>query len=123
MRWTTRSPRPRSSPGRLGAEAERRVLRHYRLRGWLVLDANAWAGGNELDLVVRRGGRVLFVEVKARTGAGYGDPAEAVTHAKERRLRRAAEAWLAIRPELQELELGFEAAAVVDGRIERMPIG
>ena len=69
MRWTTGSRRPRSSPGRLGADAERRVRRHYRLRGWRVLDANAWAGGNELDLVVRRGAATsCSVEVKARSG-------------------------------------------------------
>ncbi len=109
----SRSSRP------LGPDAERRVRRHYRLRGWLVLDANAWAGGNELDLVVRRGRRLVFVEVKARTGDGHGSPLEAVTEEKVRRVRRAAEAWLAARPALAELDVGFEAASVRGRRIER----
>jgi putative endonuclease len=110
----------RASPRRLGPEAERRVRRHYRLRGWLVLAANARAGGNELDVVVRRGRRLIFVEVKARSGLGFGDPWEAVGPEKARRVRRAAKAWLAGRPELLELEIGFEAVAVrPDGRIER----
>jgi putative endonuclease len=109
---------PRSK--RLGPESERRVRRHYRIRGWRVLDANAWAGGNELDLVVRRGRRLVFVEVKARSGSSHGDPWEAVTPEKVRRLRRAAEAWLAARPALDGLDVGFEAAAVRRGRIERV---
>jgi putative endonuclease len=112
-----------SSPRRLGPEAERRVRRHYRLRGWVVLDANARAGGNELDIVVRRGRRLVFVEVKARSGTGFGDPWEAVGLAKTRRVRHAAEAWLARRPELHGLEIGFEAVAVrPDGRIARVPL-
>jgi putative endonuclease len=85
----------------------------------VVLDRNAWAGGNELDLVVRRGRRLVFVEVKARRGTGYGDPLEAVTPEKQRRVRRAAEAWLAARPTLSALDVDFEAAAVRGRRIER----
>ena len=49
-----------------GAAAERRVRRHYRLRGYRVLAANARAGGNELDIVLRRGNRLLFCEVIGR---------------------------------------------------------
>ena len=114
---------PRPSTASLGAEAERRVRRHYRLRGWLVLDANARAGGNELDIVLRRGRRLVFAEVKFRAGGAFGDPLEAVGPGKERRVRRAAEAWLAARPDLAELEVCFEAVAVRGGRIERTPLG
>ena len=46
---------------RLGAQAERRVQRHYQLRGCIVLDTNARAGGSELDLVVRRGRRARLL--------------------------------------------------------------
>lgn len=112
----------RRCPSRLGPDAERRVRRHYRLRGYVVLAANARAGGNELDVVVRRGRRLVFAEVKARSGTGFGDPWEAVGPEKARRVRRAAEAWLAQRSELLELDILFEAVAVrPDGRIERTP--
>lgn len=107
---------------RLGPEAERRVRRHFTLRGYRVLAANARAGGNELDLVVRRGRRLLFCEVKARSGPAFGDPGEAVGPEKERRLRRAAEGWLARRPELATLDVAFEVVAVRSGRIERVPL-
>jgi len=111
-----------SSTRALGARAERRVRLHYLLRGYRVLAANARAGGNELDVVVRRGRRLVFVEVKARSGERFGDPLEAVGPEKARRLRRAAEGFLARNPELLELEIAFEVAAVRKGRIDRVPL-
>ena len=115
MRTSTRSRRP----SQLGPDAERRVRRHFVLRGYRILAANEWAGGNELDLVVRRGRRLVFCEVKARSGARFGAPLEAVGPEKARRVRRAAEAWLARRPELAELDVALEVVAVRGRRIER----
>jgi putative endonuclease len=114
----TRPPRPPSR--RLGPDAERRVRLHYRLRGYRILDANAWAGRYELDLVVRRGRRLVFCEVKARSDAGYGDPWEAVGPEKARRIEQAAEVWLARRRELAVLDVHFEVVAVRGRQIERV---
>jgi putative endonuclease len=96
------------------------VRRHYRLRGYVILDANAWVGGYELDLVVRRGRTVVVCEVKARSGSSYGDALEAVGPEKARRVRRAAEAWLARRPELAGLDVRLEAVGVNGRRIRRV---
>jgi putative endonuclease len=103
-----------------GAEAERRARRFYRLRGYRILDANVWAGGNEIDLVVRRGRKLVFCEVKEKSWDGFGDPAAMVGPEKQRRLRRAAEAWLAERPELAGLDVGFDVVAGRQGRLERI---
>ena len=100
--------------------AERRAARWYRLRGWRVLAANVWAAGNEVDLIVRRGRVLRFVEVKEKRGPAYGDPVEAVTEEKQRRVRRAAEAWLAANPRLGGLQVGFDVVAVRAGRLERL---
>ncbi len=116
----TTSQRPGSSR-RLGPDAERRVRRHYRLRGYRILATNVRAAGYELDIVVRRGRTIVVCEVKARSGPGYGSPFEAVGPEKARRVRQAAEAWLALRPELAELEVRLEAVAVGGRRIERAP--
>jgi putative endonuclease len=103
--------------------AERRARLYFQLRGYRILAANAWAGGNEIDLVVRRGRRLLFCEVKAKSSDQFGHPLEAVTPEKERRVRRAADAWLAARPDLDGLEVELEAVAVRGRRIERAQIG
>ena len=100
--------------------AERRAVRWYRLRGWRILGTNVWAGGNEVDLIARRGRELRFVEVKQKGGPAFGDPREAVTAEKQRRVRRAAEAWLAARPELRGLSVAFDVVAVREGRLERL---
>jgi putative endonuclease len=101
-------------------EAERRALRHYRLRGYRILGTNVWAGGHELDLVVRRGETLVFCEVKSKSGGGRGDPAEMVGREKQRRLRRAADAWLAAHPGLSCLDTVFEVVVVRGDRLERV---
>ena len=101
---------------------ERRAARYYVMRGWRLVAANARVGRNELDLVVRRGRRLVVVEVKEKTGDRYGDPLEMVDAEKLRRVRRTAQLWLASRPELSDLEVGFEVVGVSPGRIERVRI-
>lgn len=100
--------------------AERRAVVHYLLRGYKILGTNVWAGGNEIDVIARRGNKVVFVEVKSKGGPGYGDPLEMVTVEKQRRLRRAATAWLALHPELARLELSFDVVAVRAGKLQRL---
>jgi Holliday junction resolvase-like predicted endonuclease len=51
----------------------------------------------------------------------FGGPLEAVGPEKARRVRQAAEAWLARRPDLADLDVRFEAVAVCGRRIERAP--
>ena len=58
--------------------------------------------------------------MKEKRGAGFGDPLEMVTAEKQRRVRRAAAAWLAAKPELRGLRVGFDVVAVRAGRLERI---
>jgi len=68
---------------------ERVALRHYRLRGYRLLASNARVGRYELDLVLRRGGCILVVEVKEKSGARFGHPFEMIDEEKARRVRTA----------------------------------
>ncbi|HEX5449838.1 MAG TPA: YraN family protein [Gaiellaceae bacterium] len=111
--------RRRSSPPR--HDSERRAALWYRLRGWRILDTNIWLGGFELDVVARRGRVLVFCEVKSKTGAGFGDPLEMVTPEKERRIRRAAELWLARHPEAAGLVVRFDVVAERAGRLQHVP--
>ena len=95
--------------------SERRAAWWYRRRGYRVLDANVWLAGAELDLIVRRGRTVVFVEVKSKSGDGWGDPLEMVSPLKIERLRRAAGAWLLRHP---GYEIRFDVAAERAGRME-----
>lgn len=77
-------------------------------------------GGYELDLVVRRGRRLVFCEVKEKSTSAFGDPAEMVDEEKQRRLRGAAGGWLGAHPEQAGLDVSFEVIAVQEGRLVRL---
>lgn len=62
----------------------------------------------------------MFCEVKAKSGPRHGHPLEMVDGAKRRRVRAAAGAWLARRPELAALDCRFEVVAVRGRRLERV---
>jgi putative endonuclease len=79
----------------LGARGEDLAVAWYTSRGYEVLGRNWRCREGELDVVAARGRGVVFCEVKTRTGAAFGIPAEAVTGQKQRRLRRLAGRWLA----------------------------
>jgi putative endonuclease len=101
--------------------AERRAVRHYRLRGYRILGTDVWAGGNEIDVIARRGRRLVFCEVKSKSGPRYGEPLAMVDAEKVRRVRRAAEAWLAARPALRGLEVRFDVVTESAGKLRRVP--
>ncbi len=92
----------------------------YRLRGYRILATNAWVAGYELDIIVRRGRRLIFCEVKEKLGNRFGDPLEMVDDEKQRRLRLAADAWLARHPETTGLHVSFDVIAVRGGQLERV---
>ena len=81
----------RQAFGELG---ERIAERWLRARGWTVLARRFRSGHRDLDLVVRQGRQVAFVEVKARRGLDFGDPVEAVGWRKRRELVRSAWVWI-----------------------------
>ncbi|MHB8682581.1 MAG: YraN family protein [Acidimicrobiales bacterium] len=80
----------------LGARGERAVEAWYLERGYRLLERNWRCAQGELDLVLLgpHGDLVVFCEVKTRHSGAYGSPFEAVTPAKQRRLRRLAGAWV-----------------------------
>lgn len=78
----------------LGPMGERRAAWYLRLRGYRVLERNFRWGDGEIDLIVRRGRRVAFVEVKTRQQTAKGTPAEAVDRRKQLQIGRLAERYL-----------------------------
>lgn len=77
-----------------GELGERIAERWLARRGWRVVHRRYRFGHRDIDLVVERDGLVAFVEVKARSGAEFGDPVEAVNWRKRRELERSALSWI-----------------------------
>jgi putative endonuclease len=88
--WIVEKFRPKS----LGQRGEDAAARHLRRLGYHILARHCRSRLGELDLVAADGRTVVFVEVKTRRSTDAGHPADAVDEAKQRRLTRAALAYL-----------------------------
>ena len=81
---------------RAGHWAETLAVLSLALKGYRILARRYTVRGGEIDIVVRRGAVIAFVEVKSRPTADAA--LEAVTAMKRRRIERAASVWLARNP-------------------------
>lgn len=80
-----------------GAPYEEQAALFLRAEGFEILDRNWACPMGELDIVARKGGTVVFVEVRARASDRYGSPAETVSRAKRARIIKAAMAYIKAR--------------------------
>jgi putative endonuclease len=106
--------RVKDAVGRFG---EQTAARHLTDAGMTILDRNWRPAGTgirgELDLVARDGDALVIVEVKTRSGTGFGAPAESVTWQKTQRIRRLALAWLAAHPGQGNASIRFDVISVL----------
>lgn len=82
-----------ADPGRareLGRRGERLAADYLRRLGYRVVGSGFLARRGEIDLVCRRGDRLVLVEVKTRSSSTFGTPAESVGSRKRRALNAAA---------------------------------
>lgn len=106
-------PGGRPAKDALGRWGEDLAAQHVQAAGWKVLARNWRCREGELDLVAREpGGTVVFVEVKTRRSAAFGQPAEAVSPVKARRLRVLAARWLHAHP-VGDAALRFDVVSIV----------
>lgn len=101
---------PRRARERLGRQAETRAALALRLKGYRILDRRVRTPTGEIDLVVRRGNVVAFVEVKARRTRARA--AESISPVQRRRIVRAATYYIAANPRLAALTQRFDAVLV-----------
>lgn len=99
----------------LNAESVAAVL--LRLKGYSILARRYVVSGGEIDLVVRRGDAIAFVEVKARGRLETAE--ESITPMKRRRIARAARVWIARNPWAARLTLRGDAVFIAPGRLPR----
>lgn len=86
--------RPQTARKR-GLAIERLAARWLIDRGLSLVSTNYQVKGGELDLIMRDGDTLVFVEVKHRATSAWGHPLETITPTKQRRLIRAASLYIA----------------------------
>ena len=79
---------------KIGERGEALAWNFLRKQGYTILEKNYRTRFGELDVIARKGGIVVFLEVKTRRDERFGLPAEAVDWRKRQKLIRSAEAYL-----------------------------
>jgi putative endonuclease len=102
---------------RTGISAESRCAAWLIAKGYRILARRYRSRAGEIDIVARRRGVTVFIEVKAR--ATLDEAAYAITPLQQRRIVAAAEAWLALHPKYASDELRFDAMLIAPGRLPR----
>ena len=100
-----------------GLNAEWVAAALLRLKGYSILARRYVVSGGEIDLIVRRGQAIAFVEVKARSR--HEPAADLITATKRRRIGRAARVWLARNPWAVAMTLRGDAVIMARGRLPR----
>jgi putative endonuclease len=106
----------RDNHGRIGEDLAHRYLRRHACTV-VARNYRTPSGSGEIDLVVRDGAAIVFVEVKTRATADFGDPGRAVDSEKRDHLRRAARDY-ARRAGVAWSDTRFDIVSVV---LERSP--
>ena len=113
-----RAPRPdRVAAHFVGLSAESRAAAFLVAKGYRIVARRFRSPVGEVDIVARRRGVLIFVEVKARNT--LDGAAESLLPRQQRRIAGAAGAWLAAHPEDAESDIRFDAILIAPGRIPR----
>ena len=96
----------------LGAAGEQLARRHLEQRGYRFVAANWRRPYGELDLIMRDGDVLVFVEVKTRSSERLITAEESLTAAQARRLLRGAQYFLAEREDLANLYWRIDLVAI-----------
>jgi len=95
----------------LGREGERIAERFLTKKGYKLVERNYRCAAGELDLIVLDQRVIVFVEVKTRTGMGYGTALEAVEARKQRKMIYAAQFFLNAK-KLSQREARFDVIGI-----------
>ena len=80
----------------LGAWGEEQAARWLRRKGYTIEERNYACRFGEIDLIARRRGVIVFVEVKLRKNADFAAAREFVTYGKQQRILKSASLWLSV---------------------------
>lgn len=102
-------------PAGSGTAAEDEALKQLQAAGLQLVARNVWSRGGEIDLVMRDGPTLVFVEVRYRSGDSHGDGIDSVSASKQKKLIAAARQFLADRPQERLRPTRFDVVSLGSG--------
>lgn len=107
---------------RIGTEQEQQARRYLERTGLRWIASNVYCRGGEIDLIMRDADCWVFVEVRYRRDARFGDAAASVTRQKQQKLLRAAAWWLLARGgSFDTVNCRFDIIAITGCELQWLP--
>ena len=106
------TPHPGPFRVSLGERGERVAAGFLKEHGYEILEKNYKCKIGEIDVIARRQGRLVFVEIKTRTSAQFGTPQEAVDLRKQEKIFKVAQ-WYQKEKKLEKTPVAFDVVAVL----------
>ena len=105
---------------KLGDFGEKVAVNYLKEKDYTICERNFRMGRyGEIDIIAEKEGFLIFIEVKTRVSKLYGSPREAVTLAKQRKIRRVAEYYLMITGKMSCMPvIAFDCIEIIsDGKV------
>ncbi|MCI9681884.1 MAG: YraN family protein [Lachnospiraceae bacterium] len=103
---------------KIGTAYEERAAEHLRDLGYRILERNFRCRLGEIDLIAEEAGVLVFLEVKYRKSSQFGNPAEAVTPAKQKTICRVADFYRMSRGISESRSCRFDVAAIMGEKVQ-----
>ena len=102
-----------------GSAGEDAACAYLLKKGWTILGRNVRAGRNEIDIIAKKRKLIAFIEVKRRSGLGFGRPSEAVNFEKQRHIAQAAALYMQENG-LENANIRFDVIEILPGELRHI---
>ncbi|NCX93553.1 MAG: YraN family protein [Gammaproteobacteria bacterium] len=99
----------------LGAEMEKRACEYLKQQGLKWIESNYTCLFGEIDLIMKEGRELVFIEVRYRRTSTYGSGLESVTYAKQQRVIQTAEIYLQKKKLFDKIGRRFDVVSIGQG--------
>lgn len=98
----------------LGKSGEDLAVRYLRKKNYRIIERNFRSKIGEIDIIARHSRTLIFCEVKTRLNKAFGQPFEAVTPHKQRKIRKVADMYMAVAVDPKEFDsVRFDVISVL----------
>lgn len=94
-----------------GKEGEKAAVKFLKKRGYRIIEKNYSNKSGEIDIIAEQDQVLVFVEVKSRADAEYGEPLEAVTPHKQRKIGQVAKGFL-VQHRIENRDCRFDVVGI-----------
>lgn len=106
----------------LGIKGEKEALSFLEKKGYEILEKNFRCVLGEIDIIMKHGEELVFIEVRSRTDTFFGEPYETVNMKKQNKLYKLAEYYLNLK-ELDDISCRFDVLSLIlthDGSVRKI---